>query len=132
MPSPRLLPRLILVLTLVVSTQGLLLVQGTFLLRQDYVASVLCVNRFNRDSDCNGKCYLQQQMEHHAGSHHSHDGNDRAPALLQVALSVHALIVEGEDLEPAVPADANGHLRVNDHSPDRLLVSGVFHPPRIG
>ena len=44
----------------------------------DYVASSLCVNRFNPDSDCNGKCYLKEQMARHDGSHHSDDGHGHA------------------------------------------------------
>ena len=124
--------RILLVVALVVSTQGLLLVQGTYLLRQDYVASALCVNRFNPDSDCNGKCYLKEQMARHDGSHHSDDGHEQAPALLEIALSVRALLSQGEVVEPPMPAVANSFLRMDDRRPDRLMVSGVFHPPRIG
>jgi len=124
--------RILLVVALVVSTQGLLLVQSTYLLRQDYVASALCVNRFNPDSDCNGKCYLKEQMARHHGSHQSDDGHEQAPALLEVALSVQALLSQGEEIEMPAPAAAISFLRLEDRRPDRLMVSGVFHPPRIG
>jgi len=31
-------------------------------LRKDAIAKNLCINRFNPDSECNGKCYLKKQV----------------------------------------------------------------------
>jgi len=55
--------RLTVVLGLVLSTQGLLLVQGAYLLRQDFIAEHLCVNRDKPEEDCHGKCHLRKQLE---------------------------------------------------------------------
>ena len=55
--------RLVVVLSLVLSTQGLLLVQGAYVLRQDFIAEHLCVNRDKPEEDCHGKCHLRKQLE---------------------------------------------------------------------
>ncbi len=71
-------------------------------------------------------------MEHQHGAHHSHDGSEEAPALLEIALSVHSLLPQIEELAPPVPAAPKAFLMANDPSSNRMMVSGVFHPPRIG
>lgn len=55
--------RLAVVLGLVLSTQGLLLVQGAYVLRQDFIAEHLCVNRDKPEENCHGKCHLRKQLE---------------------------------------------------------------------
>lgn len=126
------LSRFALVLVLTASTQSLLFVQGAFLLRQDYVAERLCVNP---DTDCDGRCFLKEQMEHH-GAHaaepgHTHETDGHAPAVLKVALAVHAL------LPPATAAQAE---EPRDHPypphatrrPVSVETGAVFRPPRLG
>lgn len=124
--------RLFLVIALVASTQGLLFVQGAFLLRQEYVASMLCVNRFNPESDCNGTCYLRKQMEAHHGSEHEHGDHGKAPALLELALSTRGVQMREVDLDDRSVEDSLPFLLQDDRVPRDYGVSGVFHPPRIG
>ncbi|MDX1440650.1 MAG: hypothetical protein R3284_12180 [Rubricoccaceae bacterium] len=128
--------RIVLVLAVITSTQGLLFVQGAFLLRQDYVASMLCVDRFKPESDCNGKCYLRRQMEQQTEMHHGSEGghgdHGKAPALLELALSVHAILVARTDAGVDIPLDDATFTTRNERLPHEIEVPGVFHPPRIG
>ncbi|WP_072359653.1 hypothetical protein [Chitinophaga sancti] len=39
------------------------LISLEYKLNQNYIASVLCVNRDKPDMHCNGKCYLKKQLE---------------------------------------------------------------------
>lgn len=34
-----------------------------FKIKQDYIAAVLCENKDNPNSDCDGKCYLRKKMK---------------------------------------------------------------------
>ena len=90
--------RLLLVVCLVMSTQGLLLIQGAFTLRQDYIAEKLCVNRDRPDIECDGHCVLMERL----GEHHKHRDMSGTDALA-LALSVVPLVVtEASVAEPAV------------------------------
>ncbi|NNF59334.1 MAG: hypothetical protein HKN04_13950 [Rhodothermaceae bacterium] len=134
MPSARTGFRLALVLTLVVSTQSLLIVQGAFHLRRDFIAQRLCVNP---ETDCDGSCYLKERMLHHGHQHddrvappaHEHDGPTKV-ALLEIALAVQAL------LPPQPPLGGTGsdqeYVIRPDQVPRAIFAVEVFHPPRIG
>lgn len=120
--------RLVLVLALIASTQGLLLAQGAWLTNQEWITETLCVNP---ETDCDGKCQLadrMEQMQHHGP--HSH-GHDEAPTpLLELALSVRAnLTVRAEVPAPhAEPARGLSARLALDTG--RETSHGVFHPPR--
>ena len=134
MSSARTAFRLGLVLTLVVSTQSLLIVQGAFHLRRDYIAQRLCVNP---DTDCDGSCYLKERMLHHGHQHddrvatptHEHDGPTKV-ALLEIALAIQALLPTQPLLSGTV-SDQEYMMRP-DQVPVAVFVTAVFHPPRIG
>ena len=126
--------RLALVLTLVVSTQSLLIVQGAFHLRRDFIAQRLCANP---DTDCDGSCYLKERMLHHGHQHddrvatptHEHDGPSKV-ALLEIALSVQALLPAQPHLSGTV-GDREYVIRP-DQVPRTIFAVEVFRPPRIG
>ncbi|SDX49030.1 hypothetical protein SAMN05444411_10651 [Lutibacter oricola] len=46
----------------------------------DYIASVLCENRDKPFLDCNGKCYLQKQLDKNDFKN-SHDHNSTIPSI---------------------------------------------------
>ena len=124
MPSVRVSLRLVVVGVLVLSTQGLLLVQGTFLLRQDFVMATLCVNRDRPELHCDGKCFLTRQLREQQRRE-----DERNAASLQVMLAVGSLISASEVLaEPPV------RLHEFNGQPERFApapsLAEVFHPPR--
>ena len=93
------------VLALVVSTQGLLLVQGAWLVNQDWITETLCVNRDRPEMNCDGKCQLADRMEQMEHGPHRHD---EAPTpLLELALSVRAHVA-GRVRVPAPRSEATG------------------------
>ena len=118
--------RFVLVLCLAASTQGLLFVQAAFVLRQDWIAETLCVNRDRPEMDCDGACVLMERME---GHHHDHD-EGRDLAVLRVALSI-APLVAGR---PALAAPAPTAPRPYGLGPLLADAGGVeadvFRPPR--
>ena len=90
----RSLSRVLLALVLFASTQGVLLVQGAFLARQEWIAEHLCMNRNHPERKCDGKCYLTRKMEEH--SHHE-DGEHEA---VITAPTVIALLVPKATVPP--------------------------------
>jgi hypothetical protein len=117
--------RLVIVLALVASTQGLLFVQGAFVLNQDWVVANLCVNRDRPELNCDGHCVLSQRLQEQQERDES-----RNAANLEVALAVTALVAApsavpsdaGRAVEP--PRDAYAFARPNAAPAD------IFHPPR--
>lgn len=92
--------RLLLVLVLTASTQSLLLTRGAFELRREAITERLCVNRDRPELDCNGSCVLSRMM------HEQHDREDRhTQAVLEVALSVTALVADPETVAAPEPAN---------------------------
>ncbi|MEM1115404.1 MAG: hypothetical protein AAF845_18700 [Bacteroidota bacterium] len=112
------------VLTLLVSTQGALVIQGVFALRQDHIAEHICENRHDPDSECEGMCFFEKRMEHH----HGHE--DEAPKAVLTAPTLTAVAVP----EAVVPPDrwqeaATPGMRPGlGESPG--VTPDVFHPPR--
>lgn len=91
--------RLLVVLAVVLSTQGMLLVQTMYVLRKDYVARVLCENRDRPELHCEGKCQLHKQHDEQA------DRQARAKATLEVlmAFSLHvpdAVVLPAPEVAP--------------------------------
>ncbi|MEM6783211.1 MAG: hypothetical protein AAF624_05685 [Bacteroidota bacterium] len=88
------LVRLALVLCLVASTQSLLVVQGIFVLRQDMIAERLCENRDRPELNCDGVCYLTQQLKERQDREREHN-----KAVLELALTFQLQVAEGIALD---------------------------------
>ena len=116
--------RVLVVASLVLSTQGLLLVQGTFLLRQDFVIANLCVNQDRPELECDGKCFLTKQLKEQRERE-----DDRSVASLEIMLSASSLVLAATGLV-APP----GRVQPYGHRPSPELASAftgeIFHPPR--
>lgn len=133
-PSPRLpltvppvapLARLLLVLSLALSTQGLLVIQGAFLARQGYIAANLCENRLVPESDCHGRCFLEKQSERHR------ERQERQPAdLAQVSVTPALAADAGAVPPPPAPADVPtpAPAEASVYAPG--FPAEVFVPPR--
>ncbi|MEM8601712.1 MAG: hypothetical protein AAGF99_17485, partial [Bacteroidota bacterium] len=88
------LVRLVLLLCLVASTQSLLVVQGVFVLRQDVIAERFCENRERPEVDCDGVCYLTQQLKERQDREREHN-----KAVLELALTFQLQVAEGIALD---------------------------------
>jgi len=118
--------RLVVVLSVLVSTQGALLVSGLFQVRQEWIAQHLCENRNHPERECNGSCVLRRHLEEH-----QHGGEGGTEAVLTVPVVI-ALLAP----ETAVPADrwreATTPVAEDDRLPRGGATDGVFRPPRQG
>lgn len=125
MPRLLLSVRFLLVLVLGISAQGLLFVQGAFLLRQDVIVARYCVDRDVPESDCHGRCFLKERMRHD-----DPDGG-RPEAVLSIALSVRALLPPTVAVPLAETAETERSVRT-PRRPASRAGAEVFHPPRVG
>lgn len=117
--------RLLLVLSLSLSTQGLLVIQGTFLARQGYITANLCENRFVPESDCHGRCFVKKQAERHE------EHQERQPADLAQAFVTPALVAPAGDILPApLPLEAPPFAVAVAGAYAPGFPAGVFIPPR--
>lgn len=114
---------MVIVLALIVSTQGFLVIQGMFLLRQDYIAEVLCVNKDRPELNCDGTCFLHDRMEHH------HEHAPEAPPPLEIAFSVQAMIPEA-GLLLEIPSPLPSWTAPPLVDTGVLLPDDRFRPPR--
>jgi hypothetical protein len=53
----------LLVAAVLLQSFGKAMILFEFTLHADYIAKVLCINRFVPESSCNGQCILMQRME---------------------------------------------------------------------
>lgn len=114
--------RLLLVLGLIVSTQGLLLVQGAYVLRQDFVVEHLCVNLDRPEVHCNGKCHLRKQLD----EQQERDGQRAGLELLLSGGWLAAPVAEA----PPPARTALEFASLPAWRPFSPLPPGVFRPPQ--
>lgn len=118
--------RLAVVLGLVLSTQGLLLVQGTYVLRQDFIAEHLCVNRDQPEEDCHGKCYLQKRLE----QQQQRQEEERRAASLVLLIGGTFLMMETETLTVPVARTVAFTAPPEARAPAPPPTE-IFHPPQV-
>lgn len=118
--------RLVVVLGLVLSTQGLLLVQGAYLVRQDFIAEHLCVNRDKPEMDCHGKCHLRKQLEYQQ----QRQDEERQAASLVLLIGGSFLAIETEAL-PEPNARTVAYTAPPEAHVPAPPPTEVFHPPQV-
>ncbi len=126
MAPVRALARVVLVLALAASTQGLLFAKASFEVNREWIAETLCVNRDRPELECDGHCVLMERME----AHHDHDDGPDPGVVLEVALSITPLLAERPGLADPVgqaprPYGAGPLVGAASGAGE-----GVFRPPR--
>ena len=125
MSALRRLTKLVLVLSLALSTQSLLVVQTLFVVRQDYIAEHFCVNRDKPEKHCDGKCFLADRVAE--TQRHHEDGHEKATPNL--VLPFHLWLPARAAL-PAPPPQSFSYLRTRTSLPETPFTGDLFRPPR--
>lgn len=120
------LTRLLLVLSLVLSTQSLVMVQVAFQLRQDVIVEKFCVNRDRPEMQCDGHCQLSKMMQK------AQDREDeRRAAMLELFFSF-SLWLAPAPKAPPVEAETKAWPSYAKANPPSGAPHGIFRPPRQG
>lgn len=61
-----------------------------YIVNYDYIKSVLCINKFNPEKKCNGKCHLKKELE----DVFNDKKNDKAPLKSSISEEVTALFYQ--------------------------------------
>lgn len=107
---------------LLLQTFGKGLILAEYMLNREYISRVLCVNRAEPETGCNGQCHLMKQMEKETKN--EQNGNavkDKyevviAPIYAQFALRPYFSVT-------AINTACNSDLPLNRNT-------AIFHPPR--
>ena len=117
--------RLLLIASLVMSSQSLLLIQSTFALRQDDNAEHLCVNRDRPDLECDGHCVLVDRLDAHR-KHKEESGTDaRVPACSGILQYASAGLASEPTNAATRPRAGDPTTRLRTGYP-----AGIFRPPQ--
>ena len=117
--------RLLVVASLVMSTQSFLLIQGAFALNRDVIAERFCVNRDRPELECDGHCVLMERL----GDHHKH-GDESGTDALALALSVVSLVASPSPRLAPPPPSAPAFERADAGWAPPGHPAGVFRPPQ--
>jgi predicted nuclease of restriction endonuclease-like (RecB) superfamily len=99
----------------------------SFQLNQDFIASVLCINRDIPVNTCQGKCYLKKRLkETHQDEQKQANAREKSPFEILIShqpsvfqfLSVQDRIIEN------TPNNVQSHTYIS------RFISDIFHPPR--
>ena len=66
---------LVVLALLFASTFSVSIIFVSFTLNRDYIVKELCVNRFEQESACHGKCYLKKQITQEESEESGNDMN---------------------------------------------------------
>lgn len=117
--------RLLLIASLVMSSQSPLLIQSTLALRQDDIAEQLCVNRERPDLECDGHCVLVDRLD----SHRKHKEESGTDARVQACSGILHYASTGLASEPTKAA-----MRPRAGDPTTRhrtgYPAGIFRPPQ--
>ncbi|MEV4884119.1 hypothetical protein MRBLMN1_002633 [Chitinophaga ginsengisegetis] len=95
---------------------------AAFYLNRNYIASELCINRFDLIPVCKGSCFLEKKIKE----------NDKPENTTGFRLKEITLFCQQYDLAPAKPISPESFVTFCDYqSPcfPQLLIRQVFRPP---
>jgi|GEM_PF-2203439 len=114
---------LLMVLSIGLSTQGGLVVQALFHLRQGFIATHLCENRANPDMKCHGKCFLKKHL-------HEAEQQRKQTTSSPTVSPVFHFLVSGDVILPPTPASGSPLLSHYSGTEQDGVAVQIDPPPR--
>lgn len=97
--------------------------------RKDYIAAELCINRFEPELMCSGRCYVQEVTAYALGQ--QEEGQAPAPESRKEGQFLQLFLPPFGRLQMGRAMEAGASLPFNALNPYALLLpSDFFHPPR--
>jgi hypothetical protein len=99
-------------------------VVASFYIQRDYIASTLCVNRFDAISVCKGQCYLEQELKAS-----EEDELQQVPASKQKEVQLYTQDCLSFKLAPVCRLHSEKIPAMDQKLIPQGVVASVFHPP---
>src|SRR5690606_1199912 len=97
-----------------------------FYIQRDYISNNLCVNRFDTDSTCKGKCYLAQELKENEKKQ-----EQQLPDLKQKEIQLLAANEFTFNLSPVYNSTNTEKTPITDMGfVSSGFVFSIFHPPK--
>ncbi|GAA4822483.1 hypothetical protein [Algivirga pacifica] len=103
------------------------LVYVDYQLRKDYISEVLCINRYEVELACAGKCYLNKQIQKSQQTEEQESIKETIPALHMI---FHVL-PETEDPMSRTPRLIAQTYRLKEQVLEDQYLVDILNPPRI-
>lgn len=99
---------------------------GFFLLNQDYIAKVLCINKDKPELDCKGKCHLKKQLKQ------EEEQTPKLPTSTVKEIIENLIYIEEYKLSPKAMSSNNFNKTITNYhfSCITATLESIFHPPR--
>ncbi len=98
---------------------------ANYLINQDYIAEFLCINKDKPELECNGKCYLSEQLKKVT---EEKEKNLPAIAMEEYPIGIIAFLSFQTTTSAKIVAQANFRY-TNNYA--FTYLNSVFHPPTL-
>ncbi|MEO1052079.1 MAG: hypothetical protein AAFX87_15715 [Bacteroidota bacterium] len=115
-----------LVIHVILSTLSIHLVYLDFEVRQDYIANVLCINKEEPITICDGKCYLNMKLEEASEK----QDQENATNVRQLEISFFNQPITTPVITPPPLATSVRHTLTVEGGQINPFLDGVFRPPQ--
>ena len=98
-----------------------------FKLRENFIATVLCINKEKPKLQCHGKCYLKQQLKKAVDQ--DNEQKQSSPRKVEQEVLFFSHLVSFDWVTP-IKSDREVHW-ILDETYSSISTSEIFHPPQI-
>ena len=108
-----------------ISTRDLV-VYTHFKLDQNFIASVLCINKNKPATKCNGKCYLKKKIE----QSHNKDSETKIPFAEEERTTINLYLIQKSFYKPSL-SEALASIRYFELFHSFFFVKDLLKPPAL-
>lgn len=98
-------------------------------INQEYIAENLCINRFEPELMCSGRCYVNEQTEEAIGK--QEQSNQTSETVIDWYESISPFILVRTHFPICSTSDAGIKVSTNASIYHFTYINAVFHPPRL-
>lgn len=102
-------------------------IYADFIINNEYIATVLCINKEKPELQCDGKCYLKMELGKEEKKRQSQENILKENNKVQFVYEPYAT---GLTIEIAPAIDTEASFYYHQISPQELAFA-IFHPPQV-
>jgi hypothetical protein len=118
---------LALALVFLLQVFGSVFIYADFIINNEYIATVLCINKKKPEMHCDGKCYLKMQLGKEEEKKQSQENILKENNKVQFVYEPYS---SGLTIEIALAIDTEASFYYHQISSQELAFA-IFHPPQV-